>query len=246
MRKFVRLLFLLLFAGITPLLADDASGQSQGIAVTGTISDDKGEPMIGVNVIVKGTTTGVVTDFNGKYSITVPNADAVLVFSFVGYVSQEVVVGAQRNINVQLAESTLDIEEVVVIGYGSVRKVDLAGSVSVLDNKNFKDQPMTDLAQALQGRMAGVQVENSGVPGGSLPVEGCKRMLGSKELMQAFDGAAYSVKTRETGVISHYFPVVNSMGDQVGVLELAEGMAEPKDVSYVDMFVPSRKEFTDL
>jgi len=81
------------------------------------------------------------------------------------------------------------------------------------------------------------------IAGSSLPMEGCKRMLGNPVLLRAFDGAEDGVLRRDTGAVSHYYPVENSCGDRVGVLELLTGMAEPKDVSYVDMFVPSREEF---
>jgi len=81
------------------------------------------------------------------------------------------------------------------------------------------------------------------IAGSSLPVEGCKRMLANPELRAAFDQNIYKVKPRETGIISHYFPFDDSLGDQAGVLELVIGMAEQKDVSYVDMFVPRREEF---
>lgn len=108
---------------------------------------------------------------------------AVLVFSYIGYESKEVPASQGKEIKVVLQEDTKKLDEVVVIGYGAVKKADLAGSVAVLDNKNFKDQPVTRVADALQGRVAGVQVENSGVPGGSVKI----RVRGSGSVNKSND-----------------------------------------------------------
>ena len=112
------------------VIAPSAELKRQGIPITGTITDAFGDPLPGVNVVVKGTSIGVVTDLNGRYSITVPNRDAILQFSFVGYVTQEVVIGAQNAININLSEDTKAIEEVVVVGYGTQKKSDLTGAIT--------------------------------------------------------------------------------------------------------------------
>ena len=134
---------------------------SQQITISGSVADDFGEPMPGVNVTVKGTTSGVVTDVNGKYSINVSGKDAVLMFSFIGYNTQEITVGDRRIIDITLTEDTQELEEVVVIGYGTVRKKDLTGSVSSVGATQLKDIPVISASQAIVGKMPGVQVTQS-------------------------------------------------------------------------------------
>ena len=133
----------------------------QGITITGTVTGDTGETLPGVNVVIKGTAQGTVTNANGAFSITVPDANTTLVFSFVGYVSQEIAVGDQRFINVALEEDARQLEEVVVIGFGTQKKVNLTGSVSVVDSKVLEDRPVTNVVQALQGSITGLFVTNT-------------------------------------------------------------------------------------
>jgi TonB-linked SusC/RagA family outer membrane protein len=135
-------------------------------AVTGTIIDDTGEPLPGVNVLVKGSVTGTVTDSKGKYSISVPDADAVLVFSFIGYVSQEITVGDRTTIDLTLSEDIQQIDEVVVVGYGTVKKANLTGSVGYIGGRELENRSVPTLTQALQGKVAGVNIYTSnGAPG---------------------------------------------------------------------------------
>lgn len=156
--------------------------QQQTIGITGTVIDVNGEPLVGVNILEEGTTNGVISDFNGKFTLSVkPNA--TLKVSYIGYISQNIQVKGQKNITVMLKEDTETLDEVVVIGYGAVRKADMAGAVAILDNKSFKDQPVTRVADALQGRVAGVNVENSGVPGGSVKI----RVRGSNSINKSND-----------------------------------------------------------
>jgi len=138
----------------------------QGITISGTVTDAAGETLPGVNVVVKGTTTGVVTDLDGKYSINVPNADAVLQFSFVGYITQEIAVSNQTIIMVTLNEDVAQIDEVIVVGYGTQKKVTLTGSVSQVSGDDIVSRPSTSVANALQGMMPGVEImRSSGQPG---------------------------------------------------------------------------------
>lgn len=117
-----------------------------------------------------------------KYTLNVgPNA--VLQFSYIGYVSSDIAVNGQRTVNVTMKEDSQNLDEVVVVGYGTVRKADLAGSVSVLDNKAFKDQPIKQVSDALQGRVSGVQVQSSGVPGGTVKI----RVRGSGSINRSND-----------------------------------------------------------
>jgi TonB-linked SusC/RagA family outer membrane protein len=142
------------------------NAQQQGTTVSGAVTDANGDPLPGVNVMIKGTMTGVITDTNGKYSITVPNPDAVLVFSFVGYATQEIIAGNRIDIPVTLAESATELEEVVVVAYGTARKRDLTGSISTVDSRAITAQSNSSVSSALEGAVAGLQVEKlEGQPG---------------------------------------------------------------------------------
>ena len=151
--------------------------------VTGRIVDSNGEPLIGVSVVEKGNkSNGTVTNLDGEYTVNV-SANSTLVVSYVGYKTQEVAVGGKRNVNVTLAEDAEMLNDVVVIGYGTVKKADLAGSVAVMDNKAFKDQPITQASDALNGRMSGVNVVSDGIPGGSVKI----RVRGSNSITKSND-----------------------------------------------------------
>lgn len=158
MRKFYEIRNLL-FLGVFMLC-----GSMYAQSVSGTITDANG-PLPGANVIVKGTTNGVTTDFDGNYTINDVEADAVLSFSFVGYVSQEVSVGGQSIINVTLAEEANQLDEVVVVGYTSQTRGDITGSVASVDMEEAMKVPVANAAEALQGRVSGVNVVSSGAPG---------------------------------------------------------------------------------
>lgn len=162
--------------------------QNSSYKVTGVVSDTSGEPIIGASVVEKGTSNGTITDLDGKFTIEV-NAGATLNISYIGYKNQEVKVDRNGlSLKLTLKEDTETLDEVV--GYGTVRKADLAGSVAVMDNKSFKDQPVTRISEALQGRVSGVQVENSGVPGGDIRirVRGANSVNLSNEPLYVVDG----------------------------------------------------------
>ena len=129
---------------------------AQNVAVSGIVTDSNNEPLIGVSVYVKGTTVGVITDVDGKYSVQVSGSQAVLVYSYVGYLSQEITVGSQRTINVTLQDDTQNLEEVVVVGYGTQRKVTVTGSVASLRGEELKASPTTNLTNGMVGRMPGI------------------------------------------------------------------------------------------
>ncbi len=127
--------------------------------VAGVVVDETNSPMPGVNVVVKGTTNGVITNVDGQYTITPGDmANDVLQFSFIGYETKEVKINGQKVINIQLTNSTLQIEEVVAIGYGTVKKRDVTGSVASVTGKQIAAIPVSNVAQALEGRLAGVNV----------------------------------------------------------------------------------------
>lgn len=144
-----------------------AYGYSQTKTVTGTVSDDMG-PMPGVNVLVKGTTNGVVTDFDGEFTIDDVSNDDTLVFSYIGFVSQEVPVGTQTEINITLSEDTQALDEVVVVGYGTQKKSNVIGSVTSVEVEEATNVPTTNVSEMLRGRAAGVQVNlGDARPGGN-------------------------------------------------------------------------------
>ncbi len=139
--------------------------------VTGRVTDRIGSPLPGVTVVIKGTTTGTITNENGNYILGNISSNAVLVFSFVGMKTQEVVVGNQTAINVTLQDETFGIEEVVAIGYGTARRSDLTGAVASVQGENLQQRSTQMISTAMQGQMAGVQVtRSSGAPGASATV----------------------------------------------------------------------------
>jgi TonB-linked SusC/RagA family outer membrane protein len=141
--------------------------------VQGQVTDSgTGEPVIGANVIIEGTTQGVVTDLDGKFSLEIQKSNAVLVISFLGYITERVPFTGQTNIEVKMVQDIKSLEEVVVVGYGTVRKSDLTGSVSSVKSDQLSSFPVSGAVQALQGRAAGVQISsNNGDPGGSVTVK---------------------------------------------------------------------------
>ena len=139
--------------------------------VTGKVTDESGMGLPGVSILVKGTQTGTTTDSNGSYHLSVPDGDAVLVFSFVGYLSEEVPVGNRGSIELSLKVDEKSLEEVVVVGYGVVKKSDLTGSVASVTKEELSAYPAASAVQALQGRAAGVVVQSSNAePGGDFKI----------------------------------------------------------------------------
>lgn len=186
-RGFLRIasVFLLL------LLASTAFAQSR--VVTGTITDQEGIPMPGVNVVIKGTTLGTTTNVNGQYSLEATE-DALLVVSFIGYTTQEIRVGTQDRIDIKLVEDIATLQEVVVVGYGVQKKSDLTGAIGQVSEDKLKQSIVTNIDQALQGRIAGVQItNNSGAPGGavSIRIRGNSSITGSNEPLYVIDGIQF-------------------------------------------------------
>jgi hypothetical protein len=141
------------------------------INVKGKVSDEKGEAIAGASVVLKGTTRGVVTDVSGNFTFDVPDSKSILVFSYLGYEPVETVVGNKTILDIALTSKANELDNLVVIGYGTQRKSDLTGSVSSIKQEQLMERPAASLNQALTGRMAGVQVNNnSGRPGGRTTV----------------------------------------------------------------------------
>ena len=164
---------------------------SQNITISGTVTDDKGEPIPGVNVVVKGTTTGAFTAANGVFSINVPNNDAVLVFSFIGYTTQEIAVAGRRALNVMMSEDTKQIDEVVVVGYGVQRKSSLTGSMAAINSQKLTTVTTPRVENMLNGKVPGVYVDNgSGQPGSnsSIVIRGRTTINGSTSPLWVIDG----------------------------------------------------------
>lgn len=184
----------------------------QDIQVTGRVIDETGAPLAGLSVAVKGTTTGTVTDGDGKYRLTVKDANTTLVFSFTGYVTQEVIVGQRTVINIQMAVSSKSLNDVVVVGYNTQKRATLTGSISEVKGAELVKSPQTNLSNSFAGRVSGVIVNNrSGEPG--------------------YDGSGITIRglatTGNTGVLV----VVDGIPGQLGGLE----RIDPNDVESISV-----------
>lgn len=183
---------------VTPLQAQDQ------LRVTGIVKGAQGEPLPGVNVILKNSNTGTVTDTEGKYSLQT-DPEAVLVFSSIGYIQQEVHVNNRSQVNLNLEEDTKQLSEVVVIGYGTQKKSDLTGAVSVVSTQLIEQQPVSSLDRALQGAIPGVQVtQTSGQPGGgvSIRIRGGGSIQGGNEPLYVIDGFPIYNSDNTAGITS--------------------------------------------
>ncbi|RZJ73817.1 TonB-dependent receptor [Flavobacterium sp.] len=162
--------------------------------ITGKIVDNTGLPLPGVSVLVKGTNIGTVTDIDGNYSITPNSANATLVFSFVGFKTQEVLVGGKSAIDISMSEDSTTLNEVVVVGYGTQKRSDITGSVASIPTERLKNLPATNISQAIQGSTAGVTViQGSNVPGstGSIKIRGNNSLTASGNPFLVVDGIPF-------------------------------------------------------
>jgi TonB-linked SusC/RagA family outer membrane protein len=167
------------------------------ITVTGTVTDSKGQPLPGVSVRVKGTTTGIVTNVDGKYSINVPDGNSTLTFSFIGFTTQEVVANNRTQINITLLDQPSALNEVVVVGYGSQKKSDVTGSIASVNEAAIKSVPASNLLSALQGQATGLDIQKSGGnshPGAtpSVLIRGQRSLGTSNGPLYIVDGAPYN------------------------------------------------------
>lgn len=163
----------------------------QSNSVSGKVTNDESEPLPGVTVVIKGTTDGTTTDVNGNYVLPNVPKGATLVFSYIGMKSQEIPVGNQTSINVAMEVDAIGIEEVVAIGYGTMKKSDLTGSVSQVKSETLEAVPVYNMEQALKVGAAGVRVtQNSGAPGGRVEVRirGGNSMIGDNQPLYVVDG----------------------------------------------------------
>lgn len=194
-----RLLFAIKIILIAVLFS---SVQVNAQTVTGTISDaSTGQPLPGVNISIEGTTIGTISDIQGQYSITVPGPETSLRFSFIGYVSQTVIVSNRTTIDVEMALEQTELSEVIVVGYGTQKRGDITGSVAVMDADQLDERPLTRIDQALVGQMAGVRIkQTSGVPGEafSIQVRGSGSITANTEPLYVIDGFPLEVSSQNT------------------------------------------------
>jgi len=170
--------------------------QRTAIAITGKVTDEKGLPLPGVTVKIKNSQTAVASDVNGSYKINVPDASAVLVFSFVGYEQQEIAVAGRTTINISMKAQNTGLNEIVVIGYGTQKAKDLTGAVSFVTAENMNKGPQLTPQQLLQGKAAGVNIsQNSGKPGASnsIRIRGGQSLTQSNEPLYVIDGVPIAV-----------------------------------------------------
>ncbi|MDR3188789.1 MAG: TonB-dependent receptor [Prevotellaceae bacterium] len=219
--------FLLLVAA---LLLATTSLWAQNLNVSGTVRDANNEPVVGASVVVKGSTVGVSTDASGGYTISAP-ADATLVFSFLGLTSKEEAVGGRGRIDITLSADDLSLDEVVVVGYGTMRKSDLTGSVSSVSSSTLQTTIMPSVDQMLSGKLAGVQVmQNTGAPGGatSIRIRGASSINNSNEPLYIVDGMRFQGSAAYSG-----FDWQGGSNGQTTTNPLA--LISPNDIESIDV-----------
>lgn len=177
--------------------------QDQELTISGTVTDQNGQPLPGASILEKDTTNGTQTDFDGKFSLNVGNENAVLVVSFIGFVSQEIAFSNQSDINIKLREDAAKLEEVVVVAYGTVKKSDLTGSVTSIKSEDIAVTPSVRLDDALRGRAAGVQViPTSSQPGAaaSIRIRGTNSITGNSNPLFVIDGLIGTGNTSDLNI----------------------------------------------
>ncbi|MBT28500.1 MAG: hypothetical protein CMO01_02485 [Thalassobius sp.] len=204
------------------LIAAPVFSQDNSKAISGTVTDgETGEGLPGVSVYVSGTTTGTITDIDGKYQIRVSD-DAILIFSYVGYVNQEIAVNNQSTIDVALATDLQSLEEVVVVGYGEVKKSDLTGSVVSMDSKQLAKTNKVDAVSALQGQVPGVVIQRTdnkpGAGGFNIRIRG-----------------ASTINTNETASNGGFNPGQNPLFIVDGIFVSDISFLNPADIERMDV-----------
>ena len=168
--------------------------KAQDLQIHGTVTDSKGLVLPGISIRVKGKDKGTSTDMNGMFTINVPDGQSVLVFSFIGFATQEVAVNNNKQLNVKLVESENALSEVVVVGYGTQSKRVVTGAISKVDLAQTRDLPNTNVTEALRGRVAGVQFTSNGRPGqsGSILIRGARSLSGGNNPLIVLDGVFFN------------------------------------------------------
>lgn len=199
---------------------DEPAGREKEVVhtVTGRVTDEKGEGLPGVSILIRGTQHGMISDVDGSFTIEVADESAVLVFSFVGYLSQEVTVGSRTRLDVVLEVDEKSLEEVVVVGYGTQKKSDLTGSVVRANINAFRESPNVNIAQSLQGTVPGLNIGQTSTAGQnpSISIRGRTTISGNQNVLLVVDGIIY------TGALSDLNP--NDI-ESVDVLKDASSIA---------------------
>ncbi len=174
---------------LTLLLCVSSITYAQGqFKITGKVVDAKGEPLPGVNIVEKGTTNGMITDFDGNYSFNASSGNVTIVFSFIGFKNQEIAVNGKSTINITLEDDTKQLDDVVVVGYGVQKKSDVTGAMTRVSSDELEVRPVSNALEAMQGQAAGVDITSSERPGelGSITIRGVRSLAGSndKDLMK--------------------------------------------------------------
>ena len=177
-----------------PRAMERTGSVQQGITITGIVTDAFGEPLPGVTVQIKGVAQGTATDVNGAFSLSVPDGNATLVFSYIGFTTQEILVGNQRTINITLVDDTRQLEEVVVIGYGTMKKRDLTGAVAQMKAEAVANEAPKSVQDILRANVAGLNIGYStgAKPGGDLQVRGTNTLKAGTSPLIVLDGAIYT------------------------------------------------------
>lgn len=189
------LVSVLMAGSFVPVMAADIDEALQGKSITGIVTDASGSTLPGVTIVEKGTTNGSITDIDGNYSIVVKSDNAILVFSFVGMESQEVIVAGKSRINAILKPEMSDIGEVVVVGYGTQRKESVTGSVASIDGDLMRAIPSSNITQALQGRLPGVDMsQTSTKPGAEMQIRirGTRSLSADNDPLVVLDGIPFA------------------------------------------------------
>ncbi|WP_226789247.1 SusC/RagA family TonB-linked outer membrane protein [Polaribacter reichenbachii] len=165
----------------------------QSVTITGKVTDDTNEPIPGVNVLIKGTQSGTITDFDGLYKLKVAKSD-ILVFSYIGYATKEVAVSDQTTINVKLESDATSLDEIVVVGYGTQKKIDVTGAVTRANIEDFRDAPNANIGQSLQGTVPGLNIGQVTSAGStpSIQIRGASTLNGNQSVLIILDGIQYT------------------------------------------------------
>lgn len=179
-----RLLYVMLFSVMT------ITASAQNKSISGVVIDDSGEPIIGANAAIEGTSNGVITDIDGKFTLSNVASDARLKVSYIGYISQTITVSGNTSFRIELKEDVQALEEVVVVGYGVQKKSDVTGALASVSSKDIESRPVTNALQAMQGKIAGVDITSNERPGelGSIRIRGSRSITASNDPLYVIDG----------------------------------------------------------
>ncbi|WP_282039891.1 TonB-dependent receptor [Saccharicrinis aurantiacus] len=200
----------------------------EGRMITGKVSDDAGLSIPGVSVVKKGTTTGTITDMDGKYSLANVKSGDILIFSFVGMASQQIAVGSQSTIDITLKQDAIGLEEVVAVGYGSMKKANLTGATSMVKAEAFEDRPVQNATQALQGQVPGLNISQvGGAPGNeklNVQIRGLNSYGSSNTPLVLIDGVEGNLADLDPSVIESVSVLKDAASAAIYGLRAANGV----------------------